>query len=300
MINISLTYFANLGNIKSIRKYGLCKGYDGMKYSYCKIEPTSTSAPLKASVVDDCIIGEDQSVGSTQGETGRSAVYWNSRTPTDASLIESHIKEFVAGRPNPFEGYLDDLVEHFGSQATFTGDFFRGVPFTTDLKGKKTIGPSPYREENRYNVSTEKYIYLIDDLSYLPVEIRSNDCLVQDYRIVLATMKIANLSADNKDLDNSISLIFQMTELGRTTRGYDFEDDLKKTGKSRYLLSQSVANSFKKFGWEGLYVPGVHGTCGKTYRNLVLFGDCVDSYCDWLVGEYYKYSHQGKIEKESA
>ena len=211
--------------------------------------------------------------------------------PIDTSLIESHIKEFVVGHSAPFEGYLDDLVAHFGSQATFTGDFFRGVPSTTDLKGKKTIGPSPYREENRYNVSTEKYIYLIDDLSFLPVEIRSNYCLAQDYRIVLTTMKIANLSADNKDLVNSISLIFQMTELGWTTRGYDFEDDLKKNGKSRYLLSQSAANSFKKQGWDGLYVPGVHGSSGKTYRNLVLFGDCVDSYSDWLVGEYYSYPY---------
>jgi len=63
---------------------------------------------------------------------------------------------------------------------------------------------------------------------------------------------------------------------------------LQNFKKSKYLVSQLLASVFKEFGWDGLYVPGVHGRQGDHYHNLTLIGQVVDKWEDWTVGKYFQ------------
>ena len=100
-------------------------------------------------------------------------------------------------------------------------------------------------------------------------------------------MRIADLSSENSSMDNSLSLAFQRAESGRTASGYEFKDALKKKGKLKYLMSQLLAACFKKQGWDGIYVPGVHGERGKCYHNLSIFEAKVSNWRDWTTHPYY-------------
>ena len=242
---------------------------------------------IKVMVADSVGVSDDLAIGITQGETGRYAVHSDSAHPTDTVLIEEYVQRFVEGRPGEFQDYLDGLVARFASAATFEGVFYRGV--NSEIRDKiegSQIGPSPTAAQGRYNVAGEKCIYLIDNLAFVHTEVDAAKILVQEYRIALSQMKVANLTPENTAISNSLSLIFQMTERGKTGAGFDFEQKLDAQGNTRYLVSQCVALTFKRHGWQGLYVPGVHGSQGLTYKNLALFGACVDSWREWADGEY--------------
>jgi hypothetical protein len=228
-------------------------------------------------------------LGSTQGETERFAVHFDSKNPTDKEKIEELINEFVAGMPNGLEDYIDKLVATFSSASTIEGTFFRGVKSTTSIVGSK-IGPSPRPREGRYNRSDEMALYLIDSVAFLSAELGADDLLVQEYHIKLSQLRVADLTPDNKDVSNSLSLLFQAAERGKTGAGFDFEKELSQLGKSRYLVSQSISTAFKYYGWQGLYVPGVHGNLGTHYKNLALFGKSVESWEDWTIGNSRAYS----------
>lgn len=245
-----------------------------------------TGRTIEVSVYERVVARDDHIMGIEQGETGRYAIHSDSKNPTDSLTIESLVQEFLSGRLAAFEAYLDRFVARFKAAAAFKGTFYRGVD--SSIKGlllENVIGPSPTPGQGRYNLAGERCIYLIDNAQFLPTELGTESILVQKYVISLSTLKIADLSPGN-EIENSLSLVFQMTERGKTGSGYDFELELQKQGKSKYLLSQSTAQCFKDYGWQGLYVPGVHGKPGQLYRNLVLFGSCVDSWRDWTIGEY--------------
>jgi hypothetical protein len=78
-----------------------------------------------------------------------------------------------------------------------------------------------------------------------------------------------------------------MAENGRTSSGYHFEEQLETRGKSKYLVSQLLPSYFKKYSWDGLYIPGVHGNPGHHYHNLVIFGSAVDKWEEWADGPYF-------------
>jgi len=233
---------------------------------------------------------DDIAVDLKHGETGRSARHSDTKYPTDKELIEKYIINFIEGDTSDFENYINNLVSHFISPTILESVFYRGV--NSSLRNKiigKKIGPSPNPKDGRYNVNGEKSIYLIDNYLFLPEEIGANEILVQEYRIP-SVINIANLSPENNIINNSLSLIFQMTERGMTASEYNFELELQMQGKSKYFLSQNVANVFKKHGWQGLYVPGVHGKNSETYKNLVIFGSYVESWEKWAIGEFRTYS----------
>lgn len=236
---------------------------------------------------EDIIYCEESTVvGSKQPETGRFADFSNTTNPCGTQHIELLIKKFISGDTDPFERFINDLVKNFHSYIKSEITFYRGVP-KSKLNSEKKIGPSPTPSEGRYNEKDEKAIYLIENILFLPKEIQATDEMaVQEYRIPLGDMEVADLSSENINMDNKLALLFQMVERGKTLSGFNFEDELEKAGKSKYLLSQTIAKAFKNNGWQGLYVPGVHGTQGKNYRNLSLFGKCVDCWEQWTVGEY--------------
>jgi hypothetical protein len=89
-------------------------------------------------------------------------------------------------------------------------------------------------------------------------------------------------------LDNSLKLAFQWAESGRTKPDYQFEEILKKKGKSGYLVSQLLAECFKKYGWDGIFVPGIHGDSGKLYHNLSIFEAKISNWYNWTTRPYYR------------
>jgi hypothetical protein len=229
-------------------------------------------------------------MGTTAGATGRYALHSDSRNPTDALKIEQLIGDYLSGQTAPLQSFIDELASSFDWRSIFEGTFYRGVgsPVLPRIRGDR-IGPSPTPNEGRYNRRGDKALYLVDDLSFLGAELNATDFLVQQYAINLSQLRIADLTPDNTNVPNSLSLLFQAAEQGKTGAGLDFEAKLQESGKSRYLISQSLSESFIRHGWEGLHVPGVHGKAGQHYRNLVLFGHCVDSWEKWTVGSFRRF-----------
>jgi hypothetical protein len=270
--------------IKCSRCHQILAEHGGKKCPYCG----ETRREIFASFNDVLVPKQDHLCGITAGNTGRYASHSNSRNPTDVPIIQEHINDFVAGKIAPLEKYLDDLVAAFSSIVSNESiTLYRGIDASIKLDGQQ-IGPSPHSSEGRYNESGERCLYLIDNDAFLPSEINASNIFVQKYSIPLSELHIADLSSTNQSIDNSLAIIFQFTERGWTDSGLNFEDEFRAMGKSEYLLSQYVAHVFKNHGWQGLYVPGVHGKSGDTYTNLALFGDCIDRWKKWAIGDYYR------------
>ncbi len=245
---------------------------------------------IQAAVHESITVRDDLIIGSTSGKTNRSTIHSDNRNPTDTVKIQEFIIEFVEKRTDSLLKYIDPLVKDFNTflQGLYI-TFYRGVDISVWKKlSSNKIGPSPNSNDGRYNVQGEKCIYLIDTIDFLFSEINSLDMLVQRYDIPVCKLKIADLSSNNKELHNSLALAFDMIENGRTSTGYNFESVLENRGESKYLVSQLFSNTFKKYGWDGLYIPGVHGNQGQFYNNCTIFGTIVDQWENWAIGSYFK------------
>ncbi len=248
---------------------------------------------IKVSLSDAVSLRDDLAIGLTDGKTGRSARHSDTRNPTDNKLIQGHIATLVKGNSAEAEAYFQSLVDPISSSlSAHKGTFFRGVPASKrDKIDGLRIGPRRKPKDGRYNSPGEKCIYLIDNPRFLSAELEGVlEMLVQRYNIPISELRIADLSVGNANLSNSLSLLLQMTERGTTSSGFDFESQLENKGRSRYALSQYVADSFKRRDWQGMYIPGVHGSPGDTYNNLVIFGACVDAWMTWTVNDYYEFN----------
>lgn len=248
-----------------------------------------TGRTISVTVQDGITIRDDLVIGSTSGQTNRSTTHADTRNPTDTVKIQKLIIDFVENGIDGLTPYIDFLVKKFDTPLLGkTLKFFRGV----DISVKKhlssgKIGPSPIANDGRYNVKGEKCIYLIDNQDFLYSELNSSSILIQRFDVPVDSLRIADISSNNDNLHNSLALAFDMTENGRTSSGYNFEAELEKRGKSKYLVSQLLSSSFKRNGWDGIYIPGVHGSQGRHYHNCTIFSTVVDQWEDWANGPYF-------------
>ncbi len=247
-----------------------------------------TGKRIEVNVSDGVVERDDHKMGFTDGTTGRYAVHSDSVDPTDTLLIEKLVQDYVQGNTADLEAYIDQYVSPFDFRALVEDTFYRGIPASKrPLIPGDRIGPALVSGEGRYNSSGRRALYLIDDLRFLSAEIKATEMLVQKYRINLSSLRVADLTSENEQLPNSLSLLFQAAERGATGAGWPFERELQSRGKSRYTLSQSLASAFDRRSWQGILVPGVHGAAGVHYRNLALWGDCVEAWQDWAVGPFF-------------
>jgi len=239
-------------------------------------------------VIKDTIGMKDEFVvKSTSGKTNRETIHADSRNPTGTDEIQKHIFSYVKNETNDLPLYIELLVKKFNSDLDLENHiFFRGVNISVILTSKQ-IGPAPNPGNGRYNVQGEKCIYLTDSIDSIYSELKSSSVLVQRFDIPIDTLKIADLSSNNSSLHNNLALAFDMAESGRTSAGYCFENELEKHNKSRYLVSQLLSSLFKKYEWDGIYIPGVHGEQGHHYHNLVIFGTKVNEWEAWANGSYF-------------
>jgi len=233
---------------------------------------------------------DDLVIQATSGKTNRSVIHSDSRNETDVVKLEKLIISYVQHAVSDLALYIETLVKDFNTRLCLPNTvFYRAVDIS--IKGHLSstqIGPSPNASNGRYNIGGEKCIYLIDTIDFLYQELKSSSILVQKFIIPIDTLNIADLSPGNKNLHNSLSLVFDMAERGMTSSGYRFEDQLQTHGGSKYHVSQLLSNCFKKYEWDGLYIPGVHGNPGHHYHNLVIFGPVVDEWENWADGPYFQ------------
>lgn len=248
-----------------------------------------TGKTIFVTIHDGITIRDDLVIGSTSGKTNRSTIHADTRNPTDTVKIQKLIIDFVENEVDEITPFVDSLVKDFDTRLSGkTLEFFRAV----DISVKKNlscekIGPSPNANDGRYNVKGEQCIYLIDDQDFLYSEINSSSILIQRFYVPVDSLKIADISSNNSNLHNSLALAFDMTENGRTSSGYNFEAELEKRGKSKYLVSQILSGSFKRKGWDGIYIPGVHGSQGRHYHNCTIFSKVVGQWINWADGTYF-------------
>ena len=249
---------------------------------------------LKIYVSDTIGVSDRNRIGFTHHQTNRSAVHHDSQHPTKATELDTLIRKFVETRTTDtteLEKFLLPLAQDFSTQLhTTKKTYFRGLSDSIEVKLQcDRIGPSPDPGDNRYSVKGEKCLYLIDDKEFLSKELKTSSLLIQEYdNIPFDSIRLADLSSENTSLDNSLALVFQWAESGKTALGYRFEEELREKGKSVYLVSQLLAACFKKEGWDGIYVPGIHGESGKHYHNLSIFGAKIANWWDWTTCPCYR------------
>lgn len=241
-------------------------------------------------VNESIALSDDHVMKATCGATNRSAIHSDSKNPTETTLLQENIKHFIENNHDGLNDFFKRLVSDFSTSLILENTiFFRGVTEETrKYLTSKVIGPSPNSQDGRYNKQGEDCLYLIDSKKFIFDELKTKSILVQEYSIPINKFKIADLSSNNGSMHNSLALAFQMTESGRTSAGYDFEDLLKQQGKTKYLVSQLLAKHFKNLNWDGMYIPGIHGSPNDHYCNLVLFGSATKKWRQMTVGEYYK------------
>ncbi len=235
-----------------------------------------------------------------RGKTNRSHIHTDTNNPTDVEIINKLIEQYLNNSDEELLGYIDRKVEKFNNRLqNNSGIFYRGLDEKLKLKiiGCK-IGPPKKPVTNRYNDENERALYLIDNIDFLPREINSNKILLQNYKIPIDELNIADISSENKNIDNSLSIIFDICETGRISDQINIEESLENNGKSKYLISQKIAGIFKKFGWEGLFIPGVHGDKNQHYNNLCIFYPALKKWKKWTIGNYKECDIQQNINSE--
>lgn len=183
-----------------------------------------------------------EAVKYTSGKTNRSTIHSDSQNEPDTGKLQELIISYVEHEATDFGSYIEELVNDFNNRLCLTNPiFYRGAneSIKNSLPPSNQIGPSLNPSDGRYNIVGEKCIYLIDTIDFLcaELELPSSSILVQRFDIPLDTLKIADLSTNNKGIHNSLALAFDMAESGRTSSGYFFEKELQNRCKSRYLVS---------------------------------------------------------------
>ena len=236
----------------------------------------------------------------TRGKTNRSHISTDTDNPTDIEKIRKLFEQYLFNSDEKLFDYIENEVEIFQYRLqNISGIFYRGLneKYRCKIIGCK-IGPPKKPIANRYNDENEQALYLIDNIDFLPREINSNKILLQNYKIPIDELNIADISSENKNIDNNLSIIFDICETGRISDQINIEETLKNSGKSKYLISQKIAGIFKKFGWEGLFIPGVHGDKNQHYHNLCIFYPALKKWEKWTIGNYKECDIQQNINSE--
>ncbi len=243
---------------------------------------------IQISVHDSITARDELIIGSRSVNINRSVIHADTRNPTDTVKLHNLIEDFVKNNSNELEKFINLLVSKFDSRLVLPKKvFFRGVDILIkDKLASNNIGPPPNPVDGRYNNKNEKCLYLIDSIECLPHELNSTSLLLQEYHIPFNELIIADLSPSNSNLHNSLSLAFDMSERGLTSSGFDIQMELEKRNKSRYCFSQLLSSVFKRYGWEGLFIPGVHGKNMKHYHNLVIFTPKINGWTKWTCHDY--------------
>ena len=255
---------------------------------------------IQICITDNIGTQDDLDGRGTAGITNRPVVFFDTKHPTDVQKIADCIKNYVTSDNCELSDVFGRLVSNFTTRLN-PGNMIFYRALSEDSKEKllsRYIGPAPKPDDGRYNKKAEQCLYLIRDKRFLWKELKlgNKKLFVQKYNIPTGDHKIADLSVANNSISNSLALSFWMAESGKTLSGYSFEKELSLHGKSKYLISQLLSYHFKENGWDGMYLPGVHGSPQKHYSNLVLFSAATTQWRQMVDGEYFIISENGITE----
>jgi hypothetical protein len=232
-------------------------------------------------------------ISSTDIRTNRTTLDESDETPTNRIKIVEIIEEFIhTGNNTKLNEHFEPLVKEFTHHWENKIICYRGVDKNLSNKFENNqIAPTPteYAQNNRYSQKNERVFYLIDKPKYIKNEVALDEWIEQKYILNSKTnkLKLADVTSSNKELHNDLAHIFKTSESGKSSTGIDFEKMCKEKYNNKYLISQFIAKLFKKYKWDGLVIPGVHGNSDGIYNNIVIFEHVLDNWQSWCDGEFY-------------
>lgn len=158
------------------------------------------------------------------------------------------------------------------SGSPLTGFRGRCPPFARNVPASEEMGPPPghVAPASRYNEAGKPALYLCATRAAVALELgASEDVWVQEFRIPVAELRIADLGSPESDLDQLLAAVMWIAELAGA--------DGHPSQKFSRLIASMVAEHF-----DGMLVPGVRGNESTLYRNLVIL--CPgEAWRNWLL-----------------
>lgn len=139
---------------------------------------------------------------------------------------------------------------------------FRARPDDRCIHGWKEMGPSPVAcaPDGRYNRVGESVLYLSNSEEGARLEVVTGRICIQQYVIHSPPLRIADLTSE--EVSNLLHAAFDLAEKA-CVPGW--------SSPATYAFSQFLARSIRRSGFDGFIVPGVRGSSGTLYHNVVLF-----------------------------
>jgi hypothetical protein len=173
---------------------------------------------------------------------------------------------------------IDDEIKSFYLQKSLANEiFYKGI---RKKIAEKNIGPNLKRNANRYNEDGQMCLYLADSSLGVYKEIQAKIWYEQEYQFDDCDLRIANL-ADNSLERSNLNYLFFITENGQLIDGIKLCQIFKEEKESGYYLSRRIANIFRIYKWDGLFVHGVRGSINCKYKNLCIFESGLHSWKNW-------------------
>ena len=200
--------------------------------------------------------------------------------------LTKKIDEYIRSGLETLISVVDSEVINFSEKYTNgTIIFYRGIhKCKRKLVQSNILGPNPNMWAQRYNENEQKALYLADSSYGVGCELkRKKVWYEQKYIINTSKYRIANID-NNYKIDSLLAILFFISENGMTIDGKKIR---KVFQGNPYGLSQLLSNAFRKYNWDGLYIPGVWGQKDKNYRNIVLWNEVYDNYREYAEGDCY-------------
>jgi hypothetical protein len=235
---------------------------------------------------------DEQKINIRYVNTGRNHIHVDSQRP-EIGAENKELNEAIqclkkSGSAEKLRNLFSSL---FGNLVKYTNlrdrlVCYRGLDKNHAVNGKK-IGPNPRCDsEGRYHQKGQKALYMIESPNFLSDELGTDEYVIQEYLLVPSQLNLADLRSENRVTPNLVSYAFSIAESGIDAEGLNIESVFENSNRSRYSYSQLLSNLLMEAGWNGLYVPGVHGNKKEKYNNIVVLGESVDMWEQWAQGDW--------------
>jgi hypothetical protein len=244
----------------------------------------SSSSELRLmSAIDTSVVHGHTGREVRNAEPEQRAIEWASLEDRDAILnhpAANMFRGFLDSAPH----LLDDWLVLFRGRGIREGE---QIPPTVEQMGPRPLGMN--QGEGRYHRKGQRVLYLADSEDGVRREIEAWHTEGTPYliriEVPLSSLRIVDFA--NWPIDHFMTAVFSRAETCK----------VGQRGPSNYVFSQAVGELVAE-KVDGMRIPGVRGTPGAHYKNVVLFRR-LEEWTKWTSPAHSPYLLSTKVSPDS-